>query len=141
MTATRDGRLSLDADRMTIGKSPATDLPLPDDPTASPSTPSSSAAAQSVRRRPGLLHGTWLNAVRVWYAQRAPRRRDTRRPGPADLPRHEERNRGRTDTEDAPPSLTPASGDMVRAAETTPANFKVTTPHDLRVAELLLAER
>jgi hypothetical protein len=24
---------------------------------------------------------------------------------------------------------------MVRAAETTPANFKVTTPHDLRVAE------
>jgi 2-C-methyl-D-erythritol 4-phosphate cytidylyltransferase len=29
----------------------------------------------------------------------------------------------------------------VRAAETTPANFKVTTPHDLRVAELLLAER
>jgi 2-C-methyl-D-erythritol 4-phosphate cytidylyltransferase len=30
---------------------------------------------------------------------------------------------------------------MVRVAETTPANFKVTTPHDLRVAELLLAER
>jgi hypothetical protein len=70
-TATRDARLSLDADRMTIGKSPATDLPLPDDPTASPSTPSSSAAAQSVRRRPGLVHGTWLNAVRVWYSQRA----------------------------------------------------------------------
>jgi hypothetical protein len=69
-TATRDGRLSLDADRMTIGKSPATDLPLPDDPTASPSTPSSNAAARSVRRRPGLLHGTWLNAVRVWHPQR-----------------------------------------------------------------------
>jgi 2-C-methyl-D-erythritol 4-phosphate cytidylyltransferase len=30
---------------------------------------------------------------------------------------------------------------MVRVAETTPANFKVTTPRDLRVAELLLAER
>jgi 2-C-methyl-D-erythritol 4-phosphate cytidylyltransferase len=30
---------------------------------------------------------------------------------------------------------------MVRVAETTPANFKVATPHDLRVAELLLAER
>ena len=35
MTATRDWRLSLDADRMTIGKSPDNDLPLPDDPTAS----------------------------------------------------------------------------------------------------------
>jgi hypothetical protein len=43
---------------------------LPDDPTASPSTPSSSAAARSVRRRSGLLHGTWLNAVRVWHPQR-----------------------------------------------------------------------
>jgi 2-C-methyl-D-erythritol 4-phosphate cytidylyltransferase len=30
---------------------------------------------------------------------------------------------------------------MVRVAETTPASFKVTTPHDLHVAELLLAER
>jgi hypothetical protein len=49
MTATRDWRLTLDADRMTIGKSPATDLPLPDDPTASPSTPTSSAAARAVR--------------------------------------------------------------------------------------------
>jgi 2-C-methyl-D-erythritol 4-phosphate cytidylyltransferase len=30
---------------------------------------------------------------------------------------------------------------MVRVAETTPTNLKVTTPHDLRVAELLPAER
>jgi 2-C-methyl-D-erythritol 4-phosphate cytidylyltransferase len=33
------------------------------------------------------------------------------------------------------------AGGRVRVVETTPANFKVTTPHDLRVAELLLRER
>jgi 2-C-methyl-D-erythritol 4-phosphate cytidylyltransferase len=33
------------------------------------------------------------------------------------------------------------AGGQVRVVETTPANFKVTTPHDLRVAELLLRER
>jgi 2-C-methyl-D-erythritol 4-phosphate cytidylyltransferase len=32
-------------------------------------------------------------------------------------------------------------GGRVRVVETSPANFKVTTPHDLRVAELLLRER
>jgi 2-C-methyl-D-erythritol 4-phosphate cytidylyltransferase len=32
-------------------------------------------------------------------------------------------------------------GGTVRVVESTPENFKVTTPHDLRVAELLLAER
>ncbi len=35
MSATRDWRLSLEADRMTIGKSDENDVPLPDDPTAS----------------------------------------------------------------------------------------------------------
>ena len=29
----------------------------------------------------------------------------------------------------------------MRVVESTPENFKVTTPHDLRVAELLLGER
>src|SRR4051794_28746241 len=33
------------------------------------------------------------------------------------------------------------AGGTVRVVETTPANFKVTTPHDLQVAELLLRER
>jgi 2-C-methyl-D-erythritol 4-phosphate cytidylyltransferase len=33
------------------------------------------------------------------------------------------------------------AGGRVRVVETSPANFKVTTPHDLRVAELLLHER
>ena len=32
-------------------------------------------------------------------------------------------------------------GGTVRVVESTPENFKVTTPHDLRVAELLLGER
>jgi 2-C-methyl-D-erythritol 4-phosphate cytidylyltransferase len=42
-------------------------------------------------------------------------------------------------TDDA--SLIERAGGTVRVVETSPANFKVTTPHDLRVAELLLRER
>ena len=37
--------------------------------------------------------------------------------------------------------LVERAGGTVRVVESTPANFKVTTPHDLRVAELLLGER
>jgi 2-C-methyl-D-erythritol 4-phosphate cytidylyltransferase len=37
--------------------------------------------------------------------------------------------------------LVERGGGTVRVVESTPENFKVTTPHDLRVAELLLAER
>jgi 2-C-methyl-D-erythritol 4-phosphate cytidylyltransferase len=33
------------------------------------------------------------------------------------------------------------AGGTVRIVEATPENFKVTTPHDLKVAGLLLAER
>jgi 2-C-methyl-D-erythritol 4-phosphate cytidylyltransferase len=33
------------------------------------------------------------------------------------------------------------NGGTVRVVESSPANFKVTTPHDLKLAELLLAER
>jgi 2-C-methyl-D-erythritol 4-phosphate cytidylyltransferase len=40
-------------------------------------------------------------------------------------------------TDDA--SLVERAGGTVRVVESSPANFKVTTPHDLRVAELLLA--
>ena len=42
-------------------------------------------------------------------------------------------------TDDA--SLVERAGGTVRVVESSPANFKVTTPHDLRVAELLLAAR
>jgi 2-C-methyl-D-erythritol 4-phosphate cytidylyltransferase len=42
-------------------------------------------------------------------------------------------------TDDA--SLVERAGGTVRVVESSPANFKVTTPHDLQVAELLLAER
>jgi 2-C-methyl-D-erythritol 4-phosphate cytidylyltransferase len=42
-------------------------------------------------------------------------------------------------TDDA--SLVERAGGTVRVVESSPGNFKVTTPHDLRVAELLLAER
>lgn len=44
-----------------------------------------------------------------------------------------------TATDDA--SLVERAGGTVRVVEASPANFKVTTPHDLKVAELLLAER
>jgi 2-C-methyl-D-erythritol 4-phosphate cytidylyltransferase len=37
--------------------------------------------------------------------------------------------------------LVERAGGSVRVVETSPANFKVTTPHDLRVAEMLLRER
>ncbi|HET8755560.1 MAG TPA: 2-C-methyl-D-erythritol 4-phosphate cytidylyltransferase [Solirubrobacteraceae bacterium] len=37
--------------------------------------------------------------------------------------------------------LVERTGGTVRVVESTAANFKVTTPHDLRIAELLLADR
>jgi 2-C-methyl-D-erythritol 4-phosphate cytidylyltransferase len=37
--------------------------------------------------------------------------------------------------------LVERAGGSVRVVESSPANFKVTTPHDLKVAELLLRER
>jgi 2-C-methyl-D-erythritol 4-phosphate cytidylyltransferase len=37
--------------------------------------------------------------------------------------------------------LVERTGGTVRVVESTPANFKVTTPHDLRIAEALLADR
>src|SRR5688572_16676019 len=37
--------------------------------------------------------------------------------------------------------LVERTGGTVRVVESTPANLKVTTPHDLRLAELLLADR
>ena len=37
--------------------------------------------------------------------------------------------------------LVERAGGTVRVVDSTPENFKVTTPHDLRVAELLLGER
>jgi len=37
--------------------------------------------------------------------------------------------------------LVERTGGSVRVVESTPANFKVTTAHDLRIAELLLADR
>jgi hypothetical protein len=52
----------------------------------------------------------------------------------ADLGSSTARNRGRTETEGAPPSLTPARDGTVRVVETTPANFNITTRHDHRAA-------
>ena len=37
--------------------------------------------------------------------------------------------------------LVERAGGAVRVVESSPANFKVTTPHDLRVADMILRER
>ena len=37
--------------------------------------------------------------------------------------------------------LVERAGGSVRVVESSPANFKVTTPHDLRVADMILRER
>ena len=37
--------------------------------------------------------------------------------------------------------LVERAGGTVRVVESSPANFKVTTPHDLRVADMILRER
>jgi 2-C-methyl-D-erythritol 4-phosphate cytidylyltransferase len=37
--------------------------------------------------------------------------------------------------------LVERAGGIVRVVESSPANFKITTPHDLRMADLLLRER
>jgi hypothetical protein len=85
MTATRRRAVSLDADRMMIGKSPDNDLPLPDDPTAShldALLESCSAGGAPT----WLLHGSWLNAVRGWHSQRVRHGDEIRdRPDPADF--------------------------------------------------------
>jgi 2-C-methyl-D-erythritol 4-phosphate cytidylyltransferase len=37
--------------------------------------------------------------------------------------------------------LVERAGGIVRVVESSPANLKVTTPHDLQIAELLLRDR
>lgn len=117
MSAARDWRLSLEADRMTIGKSADNDVPLPDDPTAS-------HLHAVIERFPagwcvadlGSSNGTWLNGARIWSSQRL-RHGDEIRVGQSRLLFRDVHalERAQTEAEAAPPSLTARERDVLVA--------------------------
>jgi hypothetical protein len=117
MTATRDWRVPLEGDRITIGKSGDNDLPLADDPTAS-------HLHAVLERFPagwcvvdlGSSNGTWLNGERIWSSQRV-RHGDEIRVGQARLVFRDLQatDAVETEAEDAPPTLTPRERDVLVA--------------------------
>jgi hypothetical protein len=117
MSATRDWRLPLEADRMTIGKSDENDVALPDDPTAShlhavlERFPAGWCVADL-----GSSNGTWLNGERIWAAQRL-RHGDEIRVGQSRVVfRDQEAASGdQTVAGGAPPLLTAREGDVLVA--------------------------
>jgi DNA-binding CsgD family transcriptional regulator len=70
LSATRDWRVALEGERITVGQAADNDVALPDDPTAS-------HLHAMLERFPagwcvadlGSSNGTWLNGARVWSAQ------------------------------------------------------------------------
>jgi pSer/pThr/pTyr-binding forkhead associated (FHA) protein len=117
MSAARDWRVSLEADRMTVGKSGENDVPLPDDPTAShlhavlERFPAGWCVADL-----GSSNGTWLNGARIWSPQRL-RHGDEIRVGQTRLIFRDFHGAGgaQTETEEAPPSLTGRERDVLVA--------------------------
>ena len=117
MSGARDWRLSLDADRLTIGKSDENDVPLPDDPTASrlhavlEQFPAGWCVADL-----GSSNGTWLNGARIWAAQRL-RHGDEIRVGQTRLIFRDFQGAGgaETEAEEAPPTLTVRERDVLVA--------------------------
>jgi pSer/pThr/pTyr-binding forkhead associated (FHA) protein len=117
MSAGRDWRLPLNADRMTIGKSTENDVALPDDATAS-------ALHAVLERFPagwcvadlGSSNGTWLNRGRVWSSQRL-RHGDEIRVGQTRLIFRDFQAAAavQTEAEEAPPSLTTRERDVLVA--------------------------
>jgi pSer/pThr/pTyr-binding forkhead associated (FHA) protein len=117
MSAARDWRVSLEADRMTIGKSGENDVPLPDDPTTS-------RLHAVLERFPagwcvsdlGSSNGTWLNGARIWSPQRL-RHGDEIRVGQTRLIFRDFQGIGgtQTETEEAPPTLTAREHDVLVA--------------------------
>jgi pSer/pThr/pTyr-binding forkhead associated (FHA) protein len=117
MSGARDWRLSLEADRMTVGKSADNDVPLPDDPTAShlhavlERFPAGWCVADL-----GSSNGTWLNGSRIWSSQRL-RHGDEVRVGQTRLIFRDfgETEGAQTEAEEAPPSLTVRERDVLVA--------------------------
>jgi pSer/pThr/pTyr-binding forkhead associated (FHA) protein len=117
MSAGRDWRLALEADRMTVGKAAENDVALPDDATAS-------GLHAVLERFPagwcvadlGSSNGTWLNGARIWSSQRL-RHGDEIRVGQTRLIFRDFQGVGavQTETEEAPPSLTTRERDVLVA--------------------------
>ena len=117
MSGARDWRRSLEADRMTVGKSAENDVSLPDDPTAShlhavlERFPAGWCVADL-----GSSNGTWLNGSRIWSSQRL-RHGDEIRVGQTRLIFRDlaEAGGAQTEAEEAPPSLTVRERDVLIA--------------------------
>lgn len=117
MSGARDWRISLDAGRMTIGKSGENDVPLPDDPTAS-------RLHAVLERFPagwcvadlGSSNGTRVNGARIWSSRRL-RHGDEIRVGQTRLIFRDFQGAGgaETEAEEAPPSLTVRERDVLVA--------------------------
>jgi pSer/pThr/pTyr-binding forkhead associated (FHA) protein len=117
MSATRDWRVPLEGERMTVGKSGENHVPLPDDPTAShlhavlERFPAGWCVADL-----GSSNGTWLNGTRIWSSQRL-RHGDEIRVGQTRLIFRDFQGAGggETEAEEAPPSLTTRERDVLVA--------------------------
>jgi pSer/pThr/pTyr-binding forkhead associated (FHA) protein len=117
MSAGRDWRLALEADRMTIGKAAENHVALSDDPTAS-------GLHAVLERFPagwcvadlGSSNGTWLNGTRIWSSQRL-RHGDEIRVGQTRLifRDFQAADGAQTEAEEAPPSLTGRERDVLVA--------------------------
>jgi FHA domain len=116
-SATRDWRLPLEGERVTIGKSDENDVPLPDDPTAShlhavlERFPAGWCVADL-----GSSNGTWLNGERIWSPQRL-RHADEIRVGQTRVVFRDQQAAGgdHTVAGGAPPLLTVREGDVLVA--------------------------
>ena len=116
MSAGRDWRLRLEAERVTVGKSDENDLPLPADPTASRlhAVFERFAAGWCVADL-GSSNGTWLNGGRIWSSQRL-RHGDEIRIGQTRLIfRDFDAVGAQTEAEEASPSLTGRERDVLVA--------------------------
>jgi FHA domain len=117
MSAGRDWRLPLEADRMTIGKSTENDVALPHDPMASGlhAVLERFAAGWCVADL-GSSNGTWLNGGRIWSSQRL-RHGDEIRVGQTRLIFRDFQAAGavQTEAEEGPPSLTARERDVLVA--------------------------
>jgi hypothetical protein len=113
----RNWRVSLEADRTTIGNAAENDVSLADDPTAS-------HLHAILERFPagwcvtdlGSSNGTWVNGERIWAARRL-RNGDEIRVGQTRLVFRDPFGAGRAATRaaDGPPSLTTREGDVLVA--------------------------
>jgi pSer/pThr/pTyr-binding forkhead associated (FHA) protein len=117
MSGARDWRISLESDRLTIGKSPDNDVPLPDDSMASHlhAVLERFAAGWCVADL-GSSNGTWVNGARIWASYRV-RDGDEIRVGQSRLIFHDHHAPAaeQTEAEDAPPELTTRERDVLVA--------------------------